>query len=140
MSSTAAYDAFHGRLTTGWTTAPIVFENEEYEAPGEPAAFVYVEIYGDTYAQESFGAPRQNQFLETGITYLHVMMPKGIGTRAGRVMADGLCNLFREQPQNGVFVEEMSIGSGEPARNFPNYYSMAVTLRWYRRDITSISP
>lgn len=139
MSSPAAFDAFHDRLTVGWTTTTLVFENEEFEAPGEPTPFVYVEIYGDEYNQESIGAPKQNQFLETGVTYLHVLMPKGTGTRDGRVMADGLCNLFREQPQNGVFVEEMSIGSGEPAKDFPNYYSMAVTLHWYRRDITSIT-
>lgn len=138
MSSAAAFDAFHDRLTVGWTATPLVFENEEFEAPGEPVPFVYVEIYGDEYNQESIGAPKQNQFLETGVTYIHVLMPKGTGTRDGRVMADGLCNLFREQPQNGVFVEEMSIGSGEPAKDFPNYYSMAVTLHWYRRDITSI--
>jgi hypothetical protein len=139
MSSAATFDAFHDRLTAEWAQTPIVFENEEYEMSGEPAPFVYVEIYGDTYNQESFGAPQANQFLETGVTYLHVLMPKGMGTRDGRVMADGLCNLFREQPQNGVFVQDMSIGSGEPARAFPNYYSMAVTLHWHRRDITSIT-
>lgn len=139
MSSPTTFDAFHDRLTGGWTQTPLVFENEEYELPGEPVPFVYVEIYGDEYNQESFGAPRENQFLETGVAYLHVLMPKGTGTREGRVIADALCNLFREQPQNGVFIEEMSIGSGEPATAFPNYYSMAVTLHWYRRDITSIS-
>lgn len=139
MSSAAAFDAFSARLIGGWTTTDLVFENEDFDLPDTPSAFVYVEIFGDEYNQESIGAPRQNQFLETGVTYLHVMQPKGIGSRPGRVIADALCNLFREQPTGGVFIEEMSIGSGDPEKTFNNYVAMTVTLHWYRRDITSIT-
>jgi hypothetical protein len=139
MSSTIAYDAFHDRLTGAWTATPLVFENEGFASPDEPAPFVFVEIFGDEWTQESMGAPQQNMFLETGVTYLHVMVPDGTGSRDARSLATDLLNLFREQVTGGVFISEMSIGAGEPGQDFPNYWALAATLHWYRRDITVIN-
>lgn len=145
MSSPATFDAFHDRLISQWTATPLVFENEFYQHLIEAqATFVYVEIFGDTYDQESFGAPQNNIFLERGATYLHVMVPAGQGTGQARTYANGLLNLFREQPlptANGtIFMPEMSIGNGEPGVDFPNFFALTAAIHWHRRDVTDLTP
>jgi hypothetical protein len=137
MSSTEAYDAFAGRLAD-WTATPVVFENDPYDLPDTPAHFVYVEIYGDSYNQDSIGAPGENVWLESGVAYLHVMTPTGTGSRAARVLANDLLYLFREQAIAGLAMTEMSIGAGDPGRSFGSYFSIAATIFWSRQDITSI--
>jgi hypothetical protein len=139
MSSPVAYDAFYDRLTSAWSTTPLVFENEQFQSPDVPAPFVFVEIFGDEWMQESLGAPQHNMFLEAGVTYLHVMVPNDTGSRVARGLAMDLLNLFREQVTDEVYISEMSIGAGEPGQDFPNYWALAATLHWYRRDITSIT-
>src|SRR3954470_20038011 len=114
MSSPTTYDAFEQRLLSGWTQTKLVFENQFYALPDEPAAFVYVEIFGDAYAQETMGAPQANIWVEQGVTYLHVMVPSGRGSSAARTCANDLLYLFREQPLSGLFMPEMSIGAGDP--------------------------
>ncbi len=139
MASPATFDAFENRLKTAWTATALVFENEFAQPLLDAGApFVFVEIYGDSYAQETFGAPQANQFLEEGVTYLHVMTKSGEGSRQARVWANDLLNLFREQPIGSLFMPEMSIGAGEPGQDFPGYFSIAATIRWYRRDATSL--
>ncbi|MGV1867223.1 MULTISPECIES: hypothetical protein [unclassified Rhizobium] len=140
MSSPTTFTSFHDRLTSAWTTTPIRFENEFCQdlLDGNVPAFVYVEIYGDDYNQESVGAPGQNMFLEQGATYMHVMVPSGSGSLMARQYANQLLNLFREQPIGQLFMPQMSIGSGEPGQDFPNYFSIAATITWYRRDITNL--
>lgn len=136
MSSLASYDAFETRLKADWTETDIVFENERYELPLTATAFVYVEIFDETFSQETIGAPGNNLFQETGVTYLHVMVPDDSGTRVARQHADALTNLFREKDTDGVKIDDMSIGSGDPGRDFPNYWAMTVTLFWHRYEFT----
>lgn len=145
MSSLITYDAFENRLTSGivgtiLADVPLKFENEFAQdlIDRNIPAFIYVEIYGDSYDQETVGATGQNMWLERGITYMHVMTPAGGGSRLGRQYADALLLLFREQPIGELFMLQMSIGSGQPGQDFPNYYSIAATIRWYRRDITQL--
>lgn len=140
MSSPTAYDAFEQRLTDQWSTTDLVFENQFYDLPDTPAPFVYVEIFGSRYDQETMGAPEANYWIEEGVTYLHVMTPSGAGSRTAREYANDLLYLFREQPISTLFMPEMSIGSGDPGRDFPNYYAITASIFWRRRDITSIPP
>lgn len=136
MASPTAFDAFADRLAD-WTATPVVFENDGYQLPETPTPFVYVEIFGDTYNQDTLGAPGANMWLETGVAYLHVMVQTGTGSREARALANRLLYLFREQP-TGLTITEMSIGAGDPSRSFGNYFSIAATLTWTRFDITSI--
>ncbi len=145
MASPAVYDAFATRLGD-WTTTPIIFENEfaqQYIDAG--MQFVYVEIYGDTFNQESLGSPQHNLWLEEGTTFMHVMTPAGAGSRDARVYANELLNLFREQPivtdnvtGESLFMPEMSIGAGQPGQDFPNYYAITASIHWRRREVTSL--
>lgn len=139
MSSPTAFDAFNTRLND-FTVLPVRYENDPCQdlLDANTPAWVYVEIFGDTYDQDTMGVPGTNIWAESGVTYLHVMVPSGSGSRLARAIANDLLYLFREQPISGLFMPEMSIGAGEPGRDFPNYYSMASTIHWTRRDITSI--
>lgn len=139
MSSLTAYDAFANRLGD-WTETAVIYENDFYPLPDEPVPFVFVEIFGDSYDQETTGAPQANHWLEQGVTYLHVMVPSGRGSRAARTFANDLLYLFREQPISTLFMSEMSIGAGDPGRNFPGYWALTATIFWSRRDITAIDP
>lgn len=136
MATPTSFDAFHDTLVDGWTTTPVVFENERYDLPDTPAPFLYVEIVGDTMNQETIGAPGANTWLEVGFTYIHVMVPANSGTSTARTYAKQVLDLFREQSIAGLNMPEMSIGAGEPGRDFPKYWALTATIRWDRRDIT----
>ncbi|TPM41544.1 hypothetical protein [Mesorhizobium sp. B2-3-4] len=142
MSSPEAFDAFKGVLddyAAGDDALPVRYENEFVQdlIDANTPAWVYVEIYGDSYNQDTMGAPGANAWEERGVAYLHVMTPSGSGSRDGRVHANQLLYLFREKPIGNMFMPEMSIGAGAPGQDFPNYYSTAGTIFWTRRDITS---
>lgn len=134
MSSTAAYDAIKARLDE-WAETPVVYEDPFYELPATPAAFVFVEIFGTSYGQETLGAPGNNMWLEEGVAYLHVMIPSGQSSRDARLIADRLLTLFRERPAGALRVTESDIGKGEPGAQFAQYWAMTVTLYWHRYDI-----
>jgi hypothetical protein len=135
MSSPDAFTAFENRLAA-WTTTPVVFENQFHE-PDDP--FIYVEVYGDTYDQDTTGAPEENAWYETGATLIHVMVASGGGSGLARDYAKSLMYLFREQDIGaGINITEMSIGAGEPGRDFPNFWAMTLSIFWRRFDITSI--
>lgn len=138
MSSPNAFDLIHDHLVNSWTETAIVFENEDFDLPDTPAHFVYVEVVGDTYEQDTFGAPRNNLWLEAGVVFLHVETPVGTGSAEARQISNRLTYLFREQPLAGIRFRRMSIGAGEPGKTFGNYFAMTVTIEWDRHDITII--
>lgn len=139
MANATAFDAIHARLTTAWTATPLVFENEDFETPDNPAHFVYVEVFGDILSQDTIGSPQSNEWLEVGQIYLHVMTPRGIGSATARHLARDLSNQFREQSFAGLHFRDMSIGMGEPARSFGNYFAMTLSVSFDRRDITDLA-
>jgi hypothetical protein len=112
-----------------------VFENEDFPISGEVAAFVYVEIFGQMFTQESIGAPGHNLWRETGTMQLHVFVPNSSGSRDARVYAFALAQLFRETSVTGMHLGALSIGAGEPGKADGNYFPMSVTLDWERDDI-----
>jgi hypothetical protein len=136
MSTPSAFTAIKNRLNGAWNTTPVVYENKFHEPTG--AAFVYVEVFDDSLAQETIGAPGNNLWVESGTVYLHVMVPSGGGSETARSHAFSLKQLFREQDIGGLKITEMSIGSGEPGRDFPNYWALTLTLYYRRDDITSL--
>lgn len=145
MASPATFDAFKGKLDTWAETPgnlPVVYENDPFQGYVEASLpFVYVEIYGDSYDQTTVGSPGSNMWTERGTTWMHVMVKSLTGTSQARAYAKQLLDLFREvsviaddTTGEQLFMPEMSIGSGEPGKDFPEYFSMAATIQWYRRD------
>lgn len=140
MSSPSAFNAFKGVLDVYAATGlPLRYENEFVQdlLDAQTPAWVYVEVWGDRYYQDTQGAPGANVWAEDGTTNIHVMVQSGEGSSTARGHCVTLMNLFREKPASGLFMPEMSIGAGQPGQDFPNYYAMTLTISWTRRDITS---
>lgn len=137
MPSPSGFDEFHDYLTASWAETDLVFENEDYELPGIPTEFVYVEYVSDGSSQDTFGDPGNNEWLEGFGIYLHVMTPNGAGSQRARQIGGRLAMLFREQPLGAMWFRSISIGAGEPGRTFGNYFAMTVSISGDRRDITS---
>lgn len=135
MSSTAAFDAIYDHLTASWAETPLVFENDQLPELVDQESFVYVEIFGDQAMQDTFGDPGHNEWIEEGAAYLHVMVSDGTGSREARAIAGRLSLLFREVGLGTMQFTGITIGNGDPARSFPNYFAMTLTLAWNRRDV-----
>ncbi len=137
MSSVEAYDAIYDHLAGSWSETALMFENDHLPEYDNQQSFVYVEIYGDLHEQDTFGDPGRNEWVEEGAAYVHVMVPDGTGSREARAMAGRLAVLFREVHIGTMIFPNITIGSGEPGRNFPNFFAMTVTITWSRRDVTA---
>jgi hypothetical protein len=135
MSGPDAFQGVETYLRTNWTTTALVFENEDEPDP-LPDYFVYVEIVGTFYMQASIGASptSTNLWREGGVIFLHVMARNNIGSLKARTYAKQLADLFRGNEEAGVRPRDMSIGAGDPGRDFPNYFAMSVTIGWERDD------
>lgn len=132
MSSITAFAALEDFLRAEWTATPIVFENEDFPLADNPAAFVFIEIFGDYFAQESIGDPGNNLWRESGELRGHVLVPNGTGTRAARTYASDLADFFKEVEVSGVRFQQMSIGAGEAGKNDGNYYRTTLSVDWER--------
>lgn len=136
MSSPEAFDAIETLAKAVWTATPIVFENDDWPLPGTPAAFLFVEVFGDFFGQESIGAENQraNLWREAGQVHAHVLVPRGRGSRNARLLARQFIDLFRGETISGVVFRDASIGAGEPGAKDGNYFRMTATIDWERDE------
>lgn len=136
MAGDEAFTAVRETLAAGWTLTDTVYENEDYTPRDDPRHFVFVEVYGDLFAQASLGAEPQadNLWREAGMVYMHVMTLNGIGSSTARQYARQLVGLFKGQEIDGVRFRDASIGAGEPGRDFGNYFAMTATVAWERDE------
>ena len=56
MSSLTAYNALRNWFEANWVATATRFENETKYAPVDLAPFVYMEVVGDLFSQQSIGA------------------------------------------------------------------------------------
>lgn len=135
MSSATVFSAVRSFLTAAWLTTPLAWENEEFALPGEPAAWIKVEVYGDSYDQVSIGSgsPTMERWVEEGAVMLHVMVPQGTGSNAAREHAENLATLLRglELPSNIRFTS-MSIGLGDMGTEDGTYWRLSLRANWTR--------
>ena len=130
MATPQTFEPIEDFLRSQWTVTPLVFENEDFELTNEPEAVVLVEIFGDLMDQASIGAETvaANRWRETGQLSLHVLVPRGGGTRQARKLSRQLYDLFRGQEIGSIRFGTASIGAGEPGEMDGNYYRMTVTI------------
>jgi len=135
MSSAIAFIALEDYLRAEWTTTPLVFENENFPLEDQPDAFVFVEVFGDYFAQESIGAPGNNLWREAGEIRAHVLVPNGTGSRVARGHAAEMAEFFREVEVQGIRFTQMSIGAGDAGKADGNYYRMTLAIDWERYEV-----
>lgn len=130
MATPETFEPIEDFLRSQWTDTPLVFENEDFDLANEPEALVFVEIFGDLMDQASIGAETQaaNRWRENGQLNLHVLVPRGGGTRQARQLSRQLYDLFRGQEIGAIRFGTASIGAGEPGEMDGNYYRMTVTI------------
>ncbi|MFC7067547.1 hypothetical protein [Brucella rhizosphaerae] len=130
MATPQTFEPIEDFLRSQWTVTPLVFENEDFELANHPEAVVLVEVFGDLMDQASIGAETQsaNRWRETGQLSLHVLIPRGVGTRPARQISRQLYDLFRGQEIGAIRFGTASIGAGEPGEMDGNYYRMTVTI------------
>ncbi|MFG1205570.1 hypothetical protein [Xanthobacter flavus] len=136
MSSPAAYDAVASYLREVWNITPLVFENEMASAPTDDH-WIFVEMVGGLYAQQSMGAETldANLWREEGTLWLHVMMPSFRGTQTGRGYAWQLVQLLTRQPIPPIVFRDAMVGAGEPAVKIDgNFAAMTATIEWHRDE------
>lgn len=130
MATPETFEPIEDFLRSQWTVTPLVFENEDFDLANEPEALVFVEIFGDLMDQASIGAETvdANRWRENGQLSLHVLVPRGGGTRQARQLSRKLYDLFRGQEIGAIRFGTASIGAGEPGEMDGNYYRMTVTI------------
>lgn len=137
MSSDAAFTTIEARLRSLWSACPLVFENEDWPTPDEPAHFLLVEVAGDVFDQASIGggtAVNDNLWREEGQIIGHVMTRRGIGSTTARQLAKQFVDLFRGLDVDGIRFRGASIGAGETGDNDGNYWRMTALLDWERDE------
>lgn len=130
MASAEVYDVIEQRLAGMLAGTTCVYENEDWPLQDNPQTWVYVEIFGDVYAQASIGADANNLIRENGQFLAHVMVPTGTGSRAARVLAKQIVDLFVGQDIGGVIFARATIGAGDPGRASGNYFAMTAAVDW----------
>ncbi len=136
MASDVVFTAVQDFLSANFTTCPIVYENDIGALPDPPSAWVYTEIYGVFYDQQSFGSgvPASDHWREEGAVLMHVMTPVGTGSLRGRQIATELATLFKglKLAPDDIRFADLSIGGGMTAQDDGNFYPLTVRAEWAR--------
>ena len=134
MASPEAYDTIHDYLVGAWATTPLAFENDGFDVPSDPEAWVLIEVVGNFFEQETIGAETReaNLWREGGQLYAHVMVPRGTGSAQARQIARDIVDLFRGQDIGTLTFLDASIGAGEAGDADGSYFRMTATIDWSR--------
>lgn len=131
MATSSVFAAIRDFLTANWTATPLRFENK---AVPEATRWVYVEISGRSWRQESLGAgaPRSNLWREEGTLWLHCLVPVRTGSEQARSDLTSLCDLFRgaELLDGRLIFNDISVGLGESADEDGNYWRLSASIAW----------
>lgn len=134
MSTATAYSAIKSYLDANWSSTPLVYENTDTAVANAPTAYVFVEISGNTYRQESIGTGvvSTNLWREEGVLWLHVMIPSGNGSLDARTYAESMINMLRgaELLSGRLTFRDASVGLGEAGVENGNYWLLTASVEW----------
>lgn len=137
MSSATVHAAVRTWLEANWTTTELRFENESQDPPADGATFIYVELDGGFFDQESIGAGTvaANLWREEGTLFLDVCVPTGDRTKTtqGLQYRETLALALRGlQLTPGITFREIAFGVGEKLEGSGNYYRLPLTAAFFR--------
>ncbi len=141
MASDVVYSAVRDYLDANWTSTPIKWENETFEAPAitaypdPPAAFLVVEMAGDSYRQASIGsgAPSAERWVETGAILIYSLVQAGSSSLVARQNATSIADMLRGIILPGTIrIENMSIGDGGPGDEDGSWWQILLRVNWLR--------
>jgi len=115
MASATVLADWKAWLAANFTACPVIYENEPATLPEPPSAWIFVELMGRLYSQESIGAgpPAANWWRESGDTYLHVWVPSNSGSAVARGHAETLAMALRGAILGvDTKIKDMYIGDG----------------------------
>ena len=129
-------NAVRAHLATGWTLAPLIYQNEATEPPVESDGvlrpWVYIEITHNANMQWSIGEePRTgNRWREEGIVFFHLFTPSGAGIDTSDLYADTMIALFRGlELDPSLEFRDFSSDIGGKSED-GNYYRVSIAVEW----------
>lgn len=95
-----AVQAIRDRLAANWTTTPIAYQNEAFDAPvdpnsGNPTAWVALEVIGNGSEQRTIGGNGGHDWIYRGHILAHVFVPVNDGIATAHAHAVTLGEIFR---------------------------------------------
>lgn len=120
---------------SGFATT-IAYENETDAPPETEDAWVFVEITGGDYTQESIGVePRaSNRWDERGVIFAHVFVPWGSGMDGTDTILAALAGVFKGQELAGGYeMQDMTTGPGERTGESGLWFRTTLTIDWIKR-------
>lgn len=135
MASSVAFAEIRTFLDARWSACPLVWENEHFDPTVDVPVWVAVEVFSDTYAQQSIGSgdPALERWTEDGTALFHVAVPRGTGSLLARQTADAIVLLLRGRrlPEDVTF-RGFSLGGGAPARENGHWFILTLRSDWTR--------
>lgn len=114
----------------------VVYENDGQDLPETGNPWVFIEIAGGDYTQESIGAePRTaNRWEERGVIFAHVFAPYGEGMDANDAVMNRLADVFKGQELAGGYeMQDMTTGPGERISERGIWFRTTMTIEWVKR-------
>jgi hypothetical protein len=119
MASRHVEEAVQAYLTTGWTDAPILVENEQGEGPEDGSPFVRLQFPASNVARWPVD---QRYYREEGGFRLVIAVERGIGTQKIRDWGEELAELFRDREFDGVITRAPSEVFTDDDSDTGNYF------------------
>lgn len=116
MTTTAeAYSALRTRLTAGYSTTPIFWQNENNQLPDDPVAFVFAAFSTSPQSLIATGGGRGGNLFRTyAALECFVFVPLASGIADALTKAESIAALFRGQRFSGISCEAVQI---DPSRS-----------------------
>lgn len=127
----AVVTAIKARLAALWTTCPVQWANEDFQAPNPPAPWVFAEIRALDSKLLAMGSPGNNTLQDDGFIRLHLYVPYHSGTDIAYQYADQLSAIFRLQSFSGVQCLAPSPADGGAGDDDGDWFRVSVSVPFY---------
>lgn len=116
-------------------SVPLKFENDIVPNLDPPAPWLFVEVYGRSYKQQSIGSgdPSLELWAEDGVVSAHVFVPLGTGAREASRLAQVFVLLLRGVAIGDIQFYDATVGAGDPGDERGKYWRLTAKIDWERK-------